>query len=463
MFVNLSMRRILLSILFATSLFAKDIIAVLDLETIGLTPEEAKILTQRLTTKLISLDKYQVVERTNMDKILKEQKFQKSGCTDSECAVEIGQLLNTDFIVIGSVSKFGSMYSIDARLIDVAEGKSLISAEFSRIGEIEVLMSTGITLIANQLCGNNQTNATKDQSNIGFDLKAEKQNVIILESSREHDASDQKIIISSKNLWYDGPFQLKQGMLNYSIPIKYRLKLWEDRGMGGNNKVGTSLKVKYGLMNNLQVSFLVPLVIRWEDWYGAFGTGISNLKLEGLYSWNINNEDVNIDTNNTHFSSGIIYSIPTDDGWWKDEDNDGDNLEMPASNGYKTLTLLVSYGYKKVKSFVFTEFKYNINGERDNYYGAYYDPSNNYELNFVGSYIINSRTKIRSEINFNNDYSPIDENWYGDNKKKMILLRSSIHKLMKESLIWNIELLAPLLNEYDYKYFGFQMGFTWIN
>ena len=70
---------------------------------------------------------------------------------------------------------------------------------------------------------------------------------------------------------------------------------------GGNNKVGTSLKVKYGLMNNLQVSFLVPLVIRWEDWYEAFGTGISNLKLEGLYSWNINNEHVNIDTNNTHF------------------------------------------------------------------------------------------------------------------------------------------------------------------
>ena len=153
MFVNFSMHRILLYILLTTSLFAKDIIAVLDLESVGLTSEEAKILTQRLTTKLISLDKYQVVERTNMDKILKEQKFQHSGCTDSECAVEIGQLLNTDFIVIGSVSKFSSMYSLDARLIDVSQGKSLISAEFSIIGEIEVLMSSGITSIANQLCG----------------------------------------------------------------------------------------------------------------------------------------------------------------------------------------------------------------------------------------------------------------------------------------------------------------------
>ena len=123
MFVNYSMYRILLSILITTSLFAKEIIAVLDLDQIGLSPQEAKMLTQRLTTKLISLNKYQVVERNNMEKILKEQKFQHSGCTDSECAVEIGQLLNSDYIVMGNVNKFGDMYVLDARLIDVGLGK----------------------------------------------------------------------------------------------------------------------------------------------------------------------------------------------------------------------------------------------------------------------------------------------------------------------------------------------------
>ena len=138
---------------FISSLFAKDIIAVLDLDQIGLTPQEATILTQRLTTRLIAIDRYQVVERNNMDKILKEQKFQNSGCTDSECAVEIGQLLNTDYIVIGSVSKFGSMYSIDARLIDVAQGKGLISAEYSTENSIDYLLKNGVESIAYQLCG----------------------------------------------------------------------------------------------------------------------------------------------------------------------------------------------------------------------------------------------------------------------------------------------------------------------
>ena len=161
------MHRILLFILLSTTLFAKDNIAVLELEQKGLTKQEAEILTDRLISNLISIDKYQVVERTNMDKILKEQKFQSSGCTDSECAVEIGQLLNTDFIVIGSVSKFGSMYSLDSRLIDVAQGKGLISAEYSKIGEIEILMSEGITSIAKQLCGMQTTNQSSITDSVG--------------------------------------------------------------------------------------------------------------------------------------------------------------------------------------------------------------------------------------------------------------------------------------------------------
>jgi len=162
------MYRLLLSIFLITSLFAKEIIAVLDLEQIGLSPQEATILTQRLTTELISLDKYLVVERNNMDKILKEQKFQHSGCTDSECAVEIGQLLNSDFIVIGSVNKFGKTYALDARLIDVGLGKGKLSAKFSMTGEVDALLTIGITSIAKQLCGMQASTTLKQSAQSGI-------------------------------------------------------------------------------------------------------------------------------------------------------------------------------------------------------------------------------------------------------------------------------------------------------
>ena len=84
MFVNINMIRILLYILLTAPLFAKDIIAVLELEQSGLNPEQAQTLTQRLTTKLISIGKYEVVERVSMDKILKEQKLKNIKLFNSE-------------------------------------------------------------------------------------------------------------------------------------------------------------------------------------------------------------------------------------------------------------------------------------------------------------------------------------------------------------------------------------------
>ena len=111
-----------------SSLFGAKYLAVLDLEPVGLSDTEAKVLTQRLTSKMIELGSYTVVERANIDKILKEQKFQSSGCTDSECAVEIGKLLNADVSVIGTASKFGKTYTLDCRIINVESGEAIESA-----------------------------------------------------------------------------------------------------------------------------------------------------------------------------------------------------------------------------------------------------------------------------------------------------------------------------------------------
>ena len=72
----------LIYLLLISSLFGAKYLAVLDLEAESISESEAKILTQRLTSIIIELSDYTVVERANIDKILKEQKFQHSGCTD---------------------------------------------------------------------------------------------------------------------------------------------------------------------------------------------------------------------------------------------------------------------------------------------------------------------------------------------------------------------------------------------
>ena len=146
------MRKFLLPILLITSLFAREYIAIIDFEGIGITNDEARALTQRLTSEMITLEAYQVVERSEMKRLLDEQKFQYSGCVDTKCAVDIGKMIGAKYMVVGSVSKLGSSFSIESRLIDVETSEAYISASYIHKGQIDALLTGGITSIARQLC-----------------------------------------------------------------------------------------------------------------------------------------------------------------------------------------------------------------------------------------------------------------------------------------------------------------------
>ena len=143
---------LIILLLIVGCVFAREYIAIIDFEGIGVSDTEAKALTQRLTSEMIALEVYQLVERSEMKRLLDEQKFQYSGCVDMKCAVEIGKLIGAKYMVVGSVSKVGSTYSIDSRLISVETGESYISALYDFTGEIDILLKSGMKNIARQLC-----------------------------------------------------------------------------------------------------------------------------------------------------------------------------------------------------------------------------------------------------------------------------------------------------------------------
>ena len=144
------MHRILSALLLTTSLFAREYIAIIDFEGINVGEADAKALTQRLTSEMIKLEVYQVLERSEMKRLLEEQKFQYSGCVDLNCAVELGKMIGAKYMVVGSISKVGNTYSIDSRLIDVKTSESYISANYDS-SEIDLLMKDGMISIAHQL------------------------------------------------------------------------------------------------------------------------------------------------------------------------------------------------------------------------------------------------------------------------------------------------------------------------
>lgn len=63
----------------------------------------------------------EIVERTSVDKILQEQKFQNSRFTNTDM-VALGEMLNVSLIVVGDVNIVMEQYNIDVRVVNVQTG-----------------------------------------------------------------------------------------------------------------------------------------------------------------------------------------------------------------------------------------------------------------------------------------------------------------------------------------------------
>ncbi len=145
-------QKILIFLLIAFSLFAKEQIAVIDFSPKGVDTTDAQVLSERLAAELFLTDSFTLVEREMMREILKEQGFQKSGCVDESCIVEAGRVIGVKQVVGGSISRLGKTYSVSARLINVETGKVLQSITYDNSGEIDELLPA-MRIVARRLAG----------------------------------------------------------------------------------------------------------------------------------------------------------------------------------------------------------------------------------------------------------------------------------------------------------------------
>jgi len=99
-----------------------SLIAVIDFKADGVSYQEARKVSEWLRTELINTGQFQVIERSAMDAILKEQAFSMTGCTDTSCAVQMGRLLSARKMLVGSVEVWKNKVFINGRIIDVEKG-----------------------------------------------------------------------------------------------------------------------------------------------------------------------------------------------------------------------------------------------------------------------------------------------------------------------------------------------------
>ncbi|MFH1074303.1 MAG: CsgG/HfaB family protein [Candidatus Firestonebacteria bacterium] len=66
-----------------------------------------KGMADMLVTALAKSNKYSVIEREQLEKVLKEQRLGAAGIITAQTAAKIGQLLGIQYIVTGSITEFG--------------------------------------------------------------------------------------------------------------------------------------------------------------------------------------------------------------------------------------------------------------------------------------------------------------------------------------------------------------------
>lgn len=164
-----------LSIFIPTTLFAEDPVltpkttakinmAVADFNGLNVSQADASIMTNFLRTELVSLGSFNIMDRNNMDTVLAEQKFQASGCTEQQCAVEMGKLLSVRQMVIGSLSKLLESYYITVNLLDVETGRIIASYDAEASSGSELKKASRILAQKIQAGGEVPQKAEKKQS-----------------------------------------------------------------------------------------------------------------------------------------------------------------------------------------------------------------------------------------------------------------------------------------------------------
>ncbi|RKY76624.1 hypothetical protein DRQ07_10005 [candidate division KSB1 bacterium] len=93
-------------------------IAVMTFDARGIETDVAQTTTYLIESKLGNSGLIELVERNQINKVLDELKYQQTGLTASNAA-DLGQHLNAEYILIGSINKLGNLLIITAKLVNV--------------------------------------------------------------------------------------------------------------------------------------------------------------------------------------------------------------------------------------------------------------------------------------------------------------------------------------------------------
>ncbi len=125
----------------------KSKIAIIEFSNLqGQITEFGQYLAEELITRLYLTNKFEVIERQLLNKVLNEHHLNLSGLVDESSARELGKILGVDAIASGSITDLGNSVKVNARLISTETGKifSVASVKILKDDVIRKLMAQAV-------------------------------------------------------------------------------------------------------------------------------------------------------------------------------------------------------------------------------------------------------------------------------------------------------------------------------
>ena len=125
-------------------------------------------VTEKIVERLVVSGRFTVLDRANIDSVLKEREFQMSGMVSDQDVVTAGKYLGADFVVVAKVQKVSDTYFVSAKMINIKTG--VIANQTSAEGEgklsslIDLASQVGEVLSGGAVTALSSTGEAKDIS-----------------------------------------------------------------------------------------------------------------------------------------------------------------------------------------------------------------------------------------------------------------------------------------------------------
>ncbi|HNZ28258.1 MAG TPA: SUMF1/EgtB/PvdO family nonheme iron enzyme [Spirochaetota bacterium] len=116
----------------------KTRVAILNFTPKGVEPILAEAIVENLTTSIINTSDFNVIERNQLDKLMKELNLQNSDDFNDKLREELGNLHGVKLVILGSVTKIGSTITINMRGVEVSTGLAKFAKSITTKNEDEI-------------------------------------------------------------------------------------------------------------------------------------------------------------------------------------------------------------------------------------------------------------------------------------------------------------------------------------